>query len=161
MSIGTLRIERIPTGASDDALELCRRIRQEVFVVEQQVPSGLEWDGLDADSEHFVAFMTSTNDAATPVGTARLRIFPEFAKAERVAVLASGRRRGVGLELMRALEVRAEVLGAVQVRLNAQIVAESFYKSLGYERVGAPFEEAGIPHIAMRKPSRHGPPLGI
>ncbi len=156
MSVESLRIERFPTGASEEGLDPCRRIRETVFVVGQQVSSELEWDGLDAEAEHFVAFApgvdTPNEDAqATPVGTARLRMLAGYAKAERVAVLASGRRRGVGLALMHALEERAATRGASEVRLNAQIVAAPFYRSLDYQAFGEPFLEAGIPHIAMRK----------
>jgi len=154
MSIDTLRIERIPAHAGEDALELCRRIRQAVFVVEQRVPSELEWDGLDGEAEHFVAFALGEDEVETPIGCTRLRILPEYAKAERVAVLASGRRHGVGAQLMRALEARASDLGASQIRLNAQIEAEPFYRALDYAPFGAPFEEAGIPHIAMRKATK-------
>jgi len=161
MSVDSLRIERIPTRASEEALEPCRRIRQTVFVEEQQVSSELEWDDLDGEAEHFVAFTLSEGspdegtpervEQATPVGTARLRILADYAKAERVAVLLSGRRRGVGLALMHALEERAAARGTAEIRLNAQIVAEPFYRALDYQPFGDPFEEAGIPHIAMRK----------
>ena len=33
-----------------------REIREQVFVVEQDVPVELEWDGLDEKAEHFLAY---------------------------------------------------------------------------------------------------------
>ena len=38
-----------------------------------------------------------------------------------------------------------------EVQVNAQEQVRVFYQKLGFEPEGAVFEEAGIPHVKMRK----------
>ena len=45
----------------------------------------------------------------------------------------------------------AKARGDASVLLHAQSSAAPFYLRAGYSVEGAPFEEAGIPHVAMRK----------
>ena len=51
------------------------------------------------------------------------------------------------------LELRAlgEVAGAQEVELHAQAGVRDFYARAGYLPEGAEFEEAGIPHVVMRR----------
>lgn len=72
-----------------EAIEPIQQIRIAVFQDEQGVDPALEFDGLDEQSQHFLAFL---NDK--PVGTARIReINAQMAKIERLAVLKSARER--------------------------------------------------------------------
>ena len=124
-------------------------VRHEVFVEEQGVDEDVEYDEHDetATAIHFVAY-----DGGTPIGAARLReVEASIGKVERVAVLESRRETGVGRALMTALEERAEALDLRSLILHSQTHAAEFYRKLGYERRGAAFEEAGIPHVEMRK----------
>jgi predicted GNAT family N-acyltransferase len=73
------------------------------------------------------------------------------AKLERVAVLKSERGQGTGRALTLFLEGVAKRRGISQMQLNSQQSARGFYEKLGYFAHGAPFVEAGIDHIAMRK----------
>ena len=41
--------------------------------------------------------------------------------------------------------------GFVEIVLHAQVAVAGFYRRLGYVEEGDLFEEAGIPHVAMRK----------
>ncbi len=122
-------------------------IRYEVFVKEQGVPEELEWDGLDADAVHFVAY-----DRGIVVGAARLRLLDdETGKVERVAVLTARRGEGWGRQIMEAVEEEAMNHDLNTLKLNAQTSAVGFYRSLGYDGEGPVFEEAGIPHVEMSK----------
>ncbi len=121
-------------------------LRRRVFVDEQGIDPDLEFDGLDEESIHFVARL-----GGRLVGTARLRSLQDAAKAERVAVAREARRAGVGRALMLAVEQAARELGHATLILNAQVSALAFYRTLGYEAHGESFDEAGIPHRAMRK----------
>ncbi len=128
----------------DDALA----VRRAVFVEEQGVPEELELDGNDGTATHFVAY-----DDGRPVGAARLRAYDETtAKAERVAVAAAERGRGIGRRLMSALEAHAADAGYETVVLHAQVPVVGFYERLGYTATSDVFEDAGIPHREMRKP---------
>lgn len=122
-----------------------RRVREPVFVQEQQVPLSLEWDDLDPVSQHVIA----RDGEHRPIGTGRLT--PEN-KIGRMAVLPEWRGRGVGEALLMALVERAREMGLREVSLNAQVGALGFYQRFGFIGYGDRFEEAGIQHQAMRLP---------
>jgi len=140
-------IHRVRTDAEHaDALA----VRTAVFVDEQGVPESLEIDDHEARAAHYVAYVDGE-----PIGAARSRPAPDDAdavKIERVAVLATHRGDGWGTRLMDAVEADAAADGHERAVLGAQVSAADFYADRGYERVGARFEEAGIPHVRMAKP---------
>ena len=119
-------------------------IRVGVFVDEQGVPPELEMDEMDAKCIHAVAF-----EGTRPVGTGRL--LPD-GHIGRMAVLKEFRRRGVGGSILEKLMEAARRRGDREAALSAQVRALSFYRRHGFEPVGAVYEEAGIPHQAMRRP---------
>ena len=137
----------VEVGTWDEFADAATAVRTAVFVEEQGVAEDEELDGKDPDAVQFLA-----RDGEYPVGTARLR-FPEsgVGKVERVAVREPYRGTGVGSELMRAVEAAARDDGATELTLHAQTQVEAFYRHLGYETVSDEFEEAGIPHVEMRK----------
>jgi predicted GNAT family N-acyltransferase len=125
----------------------CLAIRRVVFIAEQGVPEADEIDDLDDVCTHFLA----VDDTGRALGTARLRIVDDKAKAQRVAVWRDARGRGVGRALMDALEREAHARGARSLVLAAQISAVPFYERLAYDAFGEVFDDAGIPHRQMRK----------
>ena len=117
-------------------------IRRRVFVDEQHVPESLEWDGLDSDCQHVIAF----NGEGEAIGTGRL--LPD-GHIGRVAVLPEWRKCGVGTAIMRQLIAKAQTEGLRSIQLNAQTQVLGFYEKLGFVALGEVFMEAGIPHRAM------------
>lgn len=152
-----MQIERLPAAAADPktpspAFVDCMEIRRRVFVVGQAVPIEIEFDGLDPDAEHFLAFGSRRGDEPrVPIGTARMRIVSGVAKAERISVLEEARGSGVGRALVESIESYARELGLRCVRLDAQIQAIVFYEKMGYQAEGEVFVEAGIDHRLMTK----------
>ncbi|MDJ1431307.1 GNAT family N-acetyltransferase [Halostagnicola sp. A-GB9-2] len=136
----------------EQGLEDAFSVRQTVFVEEQGVDEEIEYDEHEDDAVHFVAYERTDTGEGHPIGAARLRE-PEdgVGKVERVAVLESHRENGIGRELMDALETEAGSDGLETLKLHAQTRAAGFYRGLGYEQYGEEFEEAGIPHVAMKK----------
>lgn len=132
-------------------LAICHEIRRIVFVDEQGVSSSLEWDEHDSPAIHFLGVDTEAAPEPKPLGTARLRMFEGYAKAERVAVLKEARGTGLGRAIMLALEEVARSHGAERICLSAQASALGFYEQLGYLGYGERFFEAGIDHLAMSK----------
>lgn len=123
-------------------------IRKTVFVDEQGIPAELEWDAADAGCVHAVA----RNRLGLALATGRLLPHvPGTAKIGRMAVLPSQRGSGVGRQVLDALMAAARARGDRSVLLHAQASAAPFYLRAGYQPEGEPFEEAGIPHLAMRK----------
>lgn len=128
-------------------LEDAQEVRCRVFIEEQGISREEELDGLDLSSEHIIAYADNV-----PVGTARIRYKDGVkAKLERVAVLRSYRGRGIGKEIVEASMGLARANGAVEAVLGAQQYTIRFYEKLGFQQTGEPFEEAGIPHIAMTR----------
>lgn len=124
--------------------ELAFKIRNEVFVIEQQVDPTEEYDPEDETSTHFLAFY---NDI--PCGTCRWR-FKESGviKLERFAVLKEYRGHGIGQALAEACIY--DLPYNTKTMLHAQTHAVEFYKKLNFEIYGNEFIEAGINHFAMK-----------
>jgi predicted GNAT family N-acyltransferase len=118
-----------------------RRVRHEVFVVEQNVPPDLEWDGEDEACRHAIALIDGKC-----VGTGRLS---PGGKIGRMAVVSSARGRGIGSALLEKLVEMAASAGMARVYLNAQTHALDFYARHGFVAEGPEFDEADIAHRRM------------
>ncbi|MCC5630377.1 GNAT family N-acetyltransferase [Nostoc sphaeroides] len=122
-------------------------IRKSVFQEEQGVDPALEFDGKDEISQHLIAYLDQK-----AVGTTRIRYLDDkTAKIERLAVLSPARGQGIGKKIMiEALEVIANK-NIPEVVIHAQEYVKVLYKKLDFVEEGEIFEEAGIPHVIMRK----------
>ena len=134
---------RVRLAIWEQDAEAIRKVRTEVFVIEQKVPTELEIDGADPVCHHVVA-VRNTGEA---VGTARLL---ENGQIGRIAVLKSSRGRGIGSQMVKTLIAFARQEGRRHLHLHAQTHAISFYEKLNFRDIGEPpFDDAGIPHIRM------------
>ncbi|TKC87233.1 GNAT family N-acetyltransferase [Trinickia terrae] len=131
------------------------RVRDAVFVREQQIPAALEWDEADNDALHAVAYSERFGERH-PVGTGRLL---ETGAIGRMAVLREARRGGIGSRVLETLIGHAEQRGDAHVELYAQRTAVPFYLRHGFAIIGDEVEEAGIPHVQMVRVLR-GPEAG-
>ncbi|WP_330329957.1 GNAT family N-acetyltransferase [Streptomyces sp. NBC_00536] len=147
---------RVAESEADRAA--CFAVRTEVFVIEQSVPESLEYDAYDADAVHVLAV-----GPGGPLGTGRLLHgaaalgktgSPDVGSLGRLAVTKAARGLGVGAALVRAIEGEAVRMGLAAVDLGAQTHALGFYERLGYVAYGPEFDDAGMPHRAMRRPLR-------
>ncbi len=135
---------RVELVQFQQALAELRAVRDEVFVVEQNVPIELEHDARDPLCTHVIARLLD----GTPVGAGRLT--PER-QIGRMAVRAPWRGRGVGDALLLALVEQARLRGWPDVHLNAQVSAMGFYQRHGFQPEGERFMEAGIEHQSMQR----------
>jgi predicted GNAT family N-acyltransferase len=136
----------IAIDANSPLMPAVYRLRHDVFVIEQAVPAALERDAFDKRATHLVAL----NDGAV-VGTLRIVVSGVTAKVGRMAVAQAARRTGIGSDLIQRATAVARELGAHEIVLHAQLSAKDFYARLGYREEGEIFDEAGIPHVRMRK----------
>ena len=129
------------------ALELVFKIREFVFVIEQQVDPTEEYDEFETTSTHFLASVDGI-----PVGTARWRFTENGVKMERFAVLEEARGNGVGQALVAAVladvDATPEAKGKTKY-LHAQLTAVPLYSKFGFGKVGEMFEECNIQHYKM------------
>ena len=123
------------------------RLRQEVFIVEQNCPY-LDADGKDFKSYHLMGY--AGNDLV-----AYSRIVKPGVSYEEVSigrVVSSNQHRGLayGRQLMAESIAQTEKLyGLVPIRIGAQQYLQKFYESFGFERQGESYMEDGIPHVIM------------
>ncbi len=120
-----------------------RLIREHVFILEQHVPIALEWDELDADATHLLAF----NQHAQAIACARLL---DNGSIGRMAVLLEKRGAGVGAALLRTAINIGKQRNLKVVRLSAQAHAIAFYEKAGFVVVSDVYLDANIPHVDMQ-----------
>ena len=137
---------------SKEELNLGFALRIEVFVKEQKVPMELEFDKKD-NSENTVHIGFFDNNKL--IGVARLiDMDKDVIHIGRVVIDKEYRGKGIGRKLIVGCETTAKNIlkREVIIELSAQIQAEKFYESLGYNRVNDKiYLDAGIEHVDMRK----------
>lgn len=123
------------------------RLRQQVFVVEQDCPyPDLDGRDLEPATRHVVLL-----DDEDVIGTLRVLDDGGWARIGRVVVAPSARGRGLAAQLM---DEAMALCGDREVRLDAQTGLTAFYEGYGFEVSGAAFDEDGIMHVPMVRPSR-------
>ncbi|MEK6476804.1 GNAT family N-acetyltransferase [Catalinimonas sp. 4WD22] len=135
---------------NEPELEQVFKIREEVFIKEQEVAPEEEFDEFENTSTHFLAFDKDGN----PCGTARWRATDCGIKLERFAVLKHCRKTGVGQSIMRAVldDIQNDPnVSQQKIYMHAQTSAINFYKRFDFEIVGDEFEECGIKHFTMER----------
>ena len=137
---------------SKEEINLGFALRIEVFVREQNVPVELELDDKD-HSMNTVHIGYFNGDKL--IGVARLiDMDKDVIHIGRVVIDKEYRGQGIGRELIIGCENIAQQIlkRKIIIELSAQIQAEKFYKSLGYNRVNDKiYLDAGIEHVDMRK----------
>ena len=137
---------------SKEELNLGFSLRIEVFVKEQKVPMELELD--EKDHSENTIHIGYFNDNKL-IGVARLiDLDKDVIHIGRVVIDKEYRGQGIGRELIIGCENIAQQIlkRKIIIELSAQIQAENFYKSLGYNRVNdIIYLDAGIEHVDMMK----------
>ena len=137
---------------SKEELDLGFALRIKVFVKEQNVPIELEVDDKD-HSDNTVHIGYFHDDRL--IGVARLiDMDKDIIHIGRVVIDKDYRGKGIGRKLIVGCETTAKNIlkREVIIELSAQIQAEKFYESLGYNRVNDKiYLDAGIEHVDMRK----------
>lgn len=127
-----------------------RRLRQEVFVVEQDVPPDMEFDEIDLTAFHVVVINENGEIVATgrlydPDGTGKV------GRIGRMAVAKKARRKGVGSLVLKGLLDEGKRRGYTRFILDAQVHAIPFYESCGFRVFGGEHLDCGIPHKMMER----------
>ena len=119
------------------------RVRNEVFVSEQQVDRAEEFDSYEESSLHYLGTWNGE-----PAGTARWRITKGGIKLERFAVLLPLRKNGIAAAILKAV-LKDVVPLKKRIYLHAQVTAVGFYEKYGFKKEGPMFSEANIDHFVM------------
>ena len=123
------------------------RLRQQVFVVEQDCPyPDLDGRDLEPTTRHVV--LLDEDDDPVVVGTLRVLDDGDWARIGRVVVAPSARGRGLAALLM---DEAMALCGDREVRLDAQTGLTAFYEGYGFEVTGPEFDEDGVMHVPMAR----------
>jgi ElaA protein len=126
------------------------RLRQQVFVVEQDCPyPDLDGRDLEEATRHVVLL----DDDGSVLGTLRVLDDGDAARIGRVVVAPAARGRGLAALMM---DEAMAVCGGREVRLDAQTGLTGFYEAYGFEVTGPEFDEDGIMHVPMTRAATTG-----
>ena len=128
-----------------DEHESLTMIREKVFIEEQKVTSQLEWDGMDKEAIHFLAFKNKK-----AIGCARAFEIENYMQLGRMAVLKEYRGEGVGTALIEKAITTAKLNQLSAIYISAQCHAIDFYKKFGFEITSDIYLDAEIPHRDMK-----------
>lgn len=130
----------------DELYELLR-LRQEIFVVEQECYYQ-DLDGLDQKSIHMLV-----TDGDRLIGYQRFfapGVEAEEAVIGRIIVAMSARGQGFGFELVRrGIDYCRTTYPDAGIRIAAQAHLQDFYGRNGFHPVSEPRDVDGIPHVDM------------
>lgn len=123
-------------------------LRYQVFVLEQNISAELEFDSLDTPDRQYLVFF----EKQLPVATVRYQKLDQLTlNPDRLCVHPNYRHQGLGMKLLKQIELRALQEGCQFSILSAEVSAQSFYEKAGYRVVSDIFEEDGIPCVKMQK----------
>jgi ElaA protein len=140
-------VDELPTRTAYDVW----RLRQQVFVVEQDCPyPDLDGRDLEPTARHVVVL-----EDEQVVGTLRVLDDGDAMRIGRVVVAPDRRGRGLAAVLM---DEAMALCDGRAVRLDAQVGLTAFYAGYGFEVTGPEFDEDGIRHVPMGRTVPGSPP---
>ena len=154
----TTGVEASPSSTSADVVcrvvmnpaeaEVHHAIRRQVFVVEQHLFDGGDWDEHDEDPAtlHVLGIVGDV-----PGGTVRLYPLGDQGlwKGDRLAVLPAFRRHGLGAPLVRYAVKTAGERGGHRMIAYIQLPTVRFFTALGWHPIGEPAPYVGVMHQQM------------
>ncbi len=139
-----------------EALYQALALRSQVFVVEQACVY-LDPDGIDLIAWHLLGHDEGSGDLLAaarllpPLAKGPTHVLPEIG---RVVSAPAARGTGAGRALMQEAIAQCEHLWPGQaIAIQAQAYLLDFYASFGFVSKSSPYDEDGIAHIDMQRPS--------
>lgn len=127
------------------------RLRNEVFVVEQNCVFQ-DADNKDQQCFHLMGFIN--NELVAYTRLLDKGVAYNYASIGRVVTNTNYRNIGAGKLLMQqSIEQCYTLFGQQSIKIGAQLYLKKFYESFGFEQSSDVYDEDGIDHIEMIKPS--------
>ena len=124
------------------------RLRQEIFVVEQDCPY-LDADGVDLMSHHVTLLVDNILVGYTRIVPPGIS-YEAYSSIGRVVTHPDYRISGLGSKLMSHSILKTKQLYPTHtIKISSQVYITQFYAKLGFEVIGEEYLEDGIPHIGM------------
>lgn len=128
-------------------INTCYKLREIIFIKEQDVPADRERDIEDDTAEHFLLLIEDN----IPIGVGRVVDDNGIAVIGRVGILKEFRKQGSGFFLMQNIIDYCKNHGFKKLFLSAQEHALDFYKKLNFEIISERYISASnIPHFKMQ-----------
>ncbi len=140
-------LDLAPADLSTRQLHDLLRLRNEVFIVEQDCPyPDIDGHDLAATTRHLLAL-----DGDNLLACSRFLAGPAAVRIGRIVVAPGGRGTGLGRELVaRSLDLCLAHWPGRPVLISAQAHLRRFYEELGFVATGSEYDEDGIPHLDMQ-----------
>jgi len=130
----------------DGDLEDVHMIRRVVFMGEQKISEADEMDGTDHLAQHMVVYKDDV-----PAATGRLIMVNGKLHIGRMAVMKEFRGKGYGALTIEYCVQKAKEEGHKELYASAQVYAKRFYEKSGFMAYGGEYDDAGIPHVMMKR----------
>lgn len=135
------------TGLTASELYAILRLRNEVFVVEQNCVFQ-DADGKDQQCYHLLGLVN--NELAAYARLVPAGVIYQYISIGRVVTSPKYRRFGIGKALMQqAIDECFKLFGEQTIKIGAQLYLKSFYESFGFRQSGDGYDEDAIAHIYM------------
>ncbi len=130
----------------ENGIEEMRKIRKEVFTLEQKIKENYEIDGNDSSSYHLL--MSENGES---IGTGRLCFENETTvHFGRIAVRKSMRKGGKGKMLVEEMIKKSKQLSAEKITITAQAHAVPFYEKTGFSVCSIAKDVAEVKSVDMQ-----------
>ena len=137
------------TELNIDELYTIMRLRQRVFVLEQNCPF-VDCDDLDQPAWHLMCYGDDSNLIAYSRLLPMDAAYPGYVSIGRVVSEPELRKKGYGRLMMEEGLTRCrELFGDAPIKIAAQLYLKGFYESYGFKAIGDIFLWDGIDHIYM------------
>lgn len=128
-------------------IKTCHKLREIIFIKEQNVPVFVEKDSKDDFAIHFLLL----DDNDIPVGVGRVVADNNTAVVGRVGIMKEFRKKRLGFLLMQNIIDYCKNQGFEKITLSAQEHALDFYKKLNFEVISDRYiSPSNIPHFKMK-----------
>ncbi len=125
------------------------KVRQEVFVVEQNCPY-LDFDEKDLKSLHIYLKDRDSDKIVCYARVLAPGLSYDTASIGRVMVLSDYRKHGYARKLvLECINSVKNILKENEITIGAQFYLKDFYSSIGFKVISDVYDEDGIPHIDM------------
>lgn len=115
-------------------------VRFQVFVLERSIHLEDEFDSHDQEGRVYANLLIGEEPVSTgrflPIGSGRARL-------TRIATLASHRGKGYARSIIMTLEDYAREVGIHHLDIHSELMAKTFYESLGYVASSELYQEDG------------------
>lgn len=130
-------------------------LRQDIFVLEQK-SFYQDLDYKDQKALHILGIQNHKLAAYSRLFLPGI-LYPDMISFGRIAVASFVRGQGLGKKLLTEIlrYLRQNQITA-PIKISAQMYLEEFYQSHGFQTISDPYDDAGIMHVDMLKPSDHG-----